>query len=145
MSNSKQKIDTTKTVKSEEYLARFLNQKNKFSKNKVKHSAFYPPKGTSTTSVFRHDNYSHDKLIEIGKNQKIIIKAIASVQVKNIISLTLSVVSDTTGNQHPKHAHIVFPIKNNSEENFHKIKYICMDIAKHANLIKDSNNNILCS
>ena len=139
MSDSKKQINM---VTEEEHLARFLGQSSKFSKDRVKHSAFHPPKGTSTTSVFRHDNCSNNELIKIGKHQKITIKAIASLLVKDIISLTVSVVPDTTSNQHPKHAHIVFPF-NNNKENFQEIKYICMEIAKFANLIKDSKNNIL--
>ena len=140
------KTDIVHKVK-EEHLARFLNQRSKFSKSEVKHSAFHPPKGTATTSVFRHGNTPpHNELIEIGKHQKMIIKAIASMLERDIISLKLkhplSVVSDTTRNQHPKHAHIVFPFENN-EENFHEIIYICMEIAKCARLIRDEKNNIL--
>ena len=138
------KTDIVDEVK-EEHLARFLNQRSKFSKSRVKHSAFHPPKGTATTSVFRHDNTPpHNELIEIGKHQKIIIEAIASMLERDIISLkqSLSVISDTGGGQHPKHVHIVFPFENN-EENVHKIKYICMKIAKCAHLIRDEENKIL--
>ena len=146
--NDSNKINTTNEVKDEEHLARFLDQRGKFSKDRVKHFAFHPPKGTSTTSVFRCDHCSNDDLIEIGKQQKINIKAIAHVVVKDVVksghicNLHLSVVSDTSNHQHPKHAHIVFPFKN-TEEYSQKIKDICMEIAKYSHLVKDANNNIL--
>jgi len=144
MSDSNEKLNDQ--VKDTESLARFLNQGGKFSNNRVKHHAFHPPKGTSTTSVFRSDNCPNKCLIEIGKKLGFNIKAIASVLVKDIISIhppNVSVVSDAKGNQHPRHAHIVFPVKNNSNENFNKIKDICMEIAKYASLIKNSNGEIL--
>ena len=140
--------NTMDEVKDEEHLARLLDQKSKFSANRVKHFAFHPPKNTSTTSVFRCDHCSNDDLLEIARQQKIKVKAIADVIVKDVLksghiySLNLSVVSDTSNRQHPKHAHIVFPFKN-TEEYSHKIKYICMEIAKYANLVKDINNSIL--
>lgn len=144
MSDSNEKLNDK--VEDTESLARFLDQGSKFSNNRVKHHAFHPPKGTSTTSVFRSDNCSNKFLIEIGTNLKFEIKAIASLLVKDVRSIhssILSVVSDAKGDQHPRHAHIVFPIKNDSNENFTKIKDICMEIAKCASLIKNSNGEIL--
>lgn len=131
-------------IKDTEKLARFIKQSGHFTEStkRVKHSAFYPPKNKSTTSVFRHDNNSKKELIKISKCQNIIFKKIASITKKNVIlsgknsKVDLQVVSDTTNNQHPSHAHIQFPFQY-PDTIKKRFKPVCMEMAKHATLIED--------
>ena len=104
-------------VEDDEPLGRYIFSKNHYSKEnqRVKRQAFMPPpRNEKKLSVMRHKNCSKDCILKIGKQlekeRKQSLKALCSIRTKNVRDLGLDVVSDTSNNQHRRHANIInFP------------------------------------
>lgn len=119
-------------VEDDEPLARYIFSKNHFSmeKTRVRRQAFMPPKNTNKLSVFRHKNCHEDCILKIGKTieetREQSLKAFCSVQTEDVRAINdLDVVSDTSNNQHRRHANIInFPEA--------KIREIADDLAELA-------------
>ena len=104
------------TVEDDEPLGRYIFSKNHYSKEqkRVKRQVFMPPKNEKRLSVMRHKNCSEDCILKIGKQlekqRKQSLKALCSILTKDVRGLYLDVVSDTSNNQHRRHANIInFP------------------------------------
>lgn len=128
----KKRTKLNHVVGDDEPLARYIFSKDHFSKEilRVKRQAFMPPKNTNKLSVFRHKNCHEDCILKIGKKiektREQSLKAYCSVQTEDVRAINnLDVVSDTSNNQHRRHANII---------NFHeaKIREIADDLAELA-------------
>ena len=113
----KKKTKLSEFIENDEPLARYIFSKEHYStqKKRIKRQAFMPPpKNQDKLSVIRQKNCSKDCLLKIGKklekqrNQSL--KALCSIITQDVRTLDLDVVSDTSNNQHRRHANIIkFP------------------------------------
>ena len=138
----KKRDKLSKTVQDDEPLARYIFSKSHFSKEnkRIRPQAFMPPKNKNTISVIRHKECSEIDILKIGKimgkNRTTSLKAYCSVLTKEVRTINdLDVQSDTSNNQHKRHANIIIDSTNYNKA---KIKQITEDLAEMA-----SNNNSL--
>ena len=138
----KKRDELSKTVQDNELLARYIFSKSHFSKEnkRIKPQAFIPPKNKNTISVIRQNECSKTDILKIGKTieetRGSSLKAYCSVLTKEVRAINdLDVKSDTSNNQHKRHANIIINPKNYNKA---KIKQITEDLATIA-----SNNNSL--
>ena len=110
----KRKEPLSQVVGDDEPLARFLFQRNQFSKEKerVRRQAFDPPKDKNKVSVFRVQDCSKDCFLKIREmleqDRKKTSKAVAYILTKKVRYIDgLDVESDISNNQHRRHANII--------------------------------------
>ncbi|MDE0092080.1 MAG: hypothetical protein OXN83_02200 [Oligoflexia bacterium] len=126
----KKRTKLSQVVEDNEPLARYIFSKEHYSKEKkrVKRQAFLPKQ--NTVSVIRHKNCPKDCILKIGKklekSRVSSLKAWCSIQTQDVRSIdSLDIVSDTSNNQHRRHANIInFPDA--------KIRQIADDLAELA-------------
>jgi len=106
----KKQEELNEVIENDEPLARYIYEKKHFSKEnkRVKEQAFHPPKDKTTVSVIRHKDCPKDCILKIGeKLRNKNVKAVGSILTKDVRSMNgLDVESDTSGNQHRRHANI---------------------------------------
>ena len=125
-------------VEDYEPLARYIFSESHFTKQRVKRHAFMPYK--DKVSVIRHEECeecSIDYILKIGrqmeKDRRQSLKAIASILTLDVRSINnLDVESDTSNNQHKRHANI----KNFHGYNDAKIRQLAQELAKKTSLLK---------
>lgn len=112
----RKKAKLSQIVENDELLGRYIFSKEHYSKEnkRVKRQAFMPPKNENRLSVFRHKGCSEDCILKIGKQlekqRTQSLKALCSILTKDVRVLDLDVISDTSNNQHRRHANIInFP------------------------------------
>lgn len=103
-------------IENDEPLTRYIFSKEYYSKEnkRIKRQAFMPPKNTNKLSVIRSKNCPENSILKIGKElekqRPQSLKALCSLLTKDVRNLDLDVVSDTSNNQHERHANIInFP------------------------------------
>ena len=136
-------------IENNEPLARYVFSENHFKNDRFKRGAFMPPNPSSNffeLSVIRHENCPADCLLKIGKKIKSQRRdeskkdekfkcIIATISAKDIRKIDkLNVKSDTSNNQHRRHANII---------NFHsekaKRKQQAQNLANKAKIIRIEN------
>mgnify|MGYP001569640033 CR=1 FL=1 len=119
-------------ISSAESLSRYIFSEKYYSKsdNRVRFNAFMPRENEVKISVFRIDGLGSQEIWDIGKevakNRNPSLKGRADLLVEHVSQAKLSVESDEPPQ---RHANIVFPSKDKSEQ-----KLIAIKLAGSANL-----------